>query len=172
MLLLIASSGLSLSLLGFILCLLLLESLLFPDKDTFEHDPQGEDGNEHEDLLPGMQLDRFEQRPSQFKAQTSHHPSRRLQTSQLYLSGVQQCEQCCQQIADDQECSHELDQSSPEADIEQVSDGHGHFFLFFDLSTVHVLSAVWSVLARRDLVDGVQLDQSLVGENNSMQFGW
>ena len=45
-----ASSGLSLLPLEF--TLLLLEPLLFPDKDPFEQGPQSEDGNEHEDLLP------------------------------------------------------------------------------------------------------------------------
>ncbi len=59
---LVPSSGLSLSPVGFTFLLLLLKSLLFPGKDVFEHDPQDEDGNEHEDLLPCAQLDGFEQR--------------------------------------------------------------------------------------------------------------
>jgi hypothetical protein len=50
------------------LLFLLLEQHLFPSQDTFEHSPQGEDGSEHEDLLPCAQLDSFEQRCYQFEA--------------------------------------------------------------------------------------------------------
>lgn len=44
--------------------ILLLKSHLFPDKDAFEHSPQGKDSHEHEDLLPCVQLDGFGQRCS------------------------------------------------------------------------------------------------------------
>lgn len=88
--------------------------MLFPGEETLENGPKYEDCTEHQNLFPGVKLQRHQQRTGQFEAEAKHCSLSHKQPGVCHTSTPHEGNQGDQHVTDDHDSTDQVNNQHPD----------------------------------------------------------